>query len=137
MERQKKYSYKREEIYRVICSTKSHPTAEWVYLQLKPQIPDLSMGTVYRNLAAFKAEGKVASVGVVAGQERFDGNVLPHTHFVCDRCSAMIDIDGVGCDEGAVSEIRKAYGAEATSYLLTFHGICKDCLAKTESPSSA
>jgi len=133
MERPKKYSFKREEIYRTICSTKSHPSAEWVYMQLKPKIPDLSIGTVYRNLAAFKSEGKVASVGVVNGQERFDGNITPHTHFVCDQCGEVIDIESVGYDESAAPRIFEEYGAVVDSYRLTFHGKCKECAAEAAS----
>ena len=51
----KKFSRKREAILTCLHGTTCHPTAEWVYQQLKPQFPDLSLGTVYRNLAAFKA----------------------------------------------------------------------------------
>ena len=47
-----KKSRKRDAILACVCSTDTHPTAEWVYTQLKPDIPDLSLGTVYRNLAA-------------------------------------------------------------------------------------
>ena len=61
----KKFSRKREAILTCLHGTTCHPTAEWVYQQLKPQFPDLSLGTVYRNLAAFKAEGVIDSVGVV------------------------------------------------------------------------
>ena len=69
-----KHSRQRDAIYACLCSTETHPTAEWIYEQLKPEFPALSLGTVYRNLAAFKRAGKIASVGVVDGQERFDAN---------------------------------------------------------------
>ena len=49
-----KKSRKRDAILACVCSTDTHPTAEWVYTQLKPDIPDLSLGTVYRNLAMFR-----------------------------------------------------------------------------------
>ena len=52
-----KKSRKRDAILACVCSTDTHPTAEWVYTQLKPDIPDLSLGTVYRNLAMFRREG--------------------------------------------------------------------------------
>ena len=64
---ERRFSHKREQIYQAVCSRREHPTAEMVYQQLKPQFPDLSLGTVYRNLAAFKAEGVIDSVGVVNG----------------------------------------------------------------------
>ena len=133
MEHGRIYSYKREAIYRVIASTKLHPSAEWVYMQLKPQIPDLSIGTVYRNIAAFKSEGQIASVGVVNGQERFDANITPHTHFICDRCGEVFDIESIGYDETAAPKIFEEYGAQVTSYRLIFHGKCKNCISQEAS----
>ena len=62
-----KKSRKRDAILACVCSTDTHPTAEWVYTQLKPDIPDLSLGTVYRNLAMFRREGIIGSAGVVNG----------------------------------------------------------------------
>ena len=68
----RKHSRKRDAILECLRCTTSHPTAEWVYTQLKPPIPDLSLATVYRNLAMFKDEGTIDSVGVYNGLERFD-----------------------------------------------------------------
>ena len=65
----RKHSKKRDAIYECVRSTKTHPSAEWVYSRLKPEIPDLSLGTVYRNLAMFKQEGDIISVGTVGGLE--------------------------------------------------------------------
>lgn len=63
--------------------------------RLKPDIPDLSLGTVYRNLALFREEGKAMSVATVAGQERFDGRTHPHAHFICEKCGRVDDVDAV------------------------------------------
>ena len=68
MAQKQNYSHKREAILNIMRGTKSHPTAEWVYQQLKPQYPDLSLGTVYRNISRFKEEGQLITVGVVGGQ---------------------------------------------------------------------
>lgn len=70
MEKRQNYSRKREAILSAICSTDIHPTADWIYQKLKPIYPDLSLGTVYRNIARFKEDGLIISVGVVEGQER-------------------------------------------------------------------
>jgi Fur family peroxide stress response transcriptional regulator len=88
----RKNSVKRDAVLRVIRSTESHPGARWVYEQLKPVIPGLSLGTVYRNINVFREEGTVISVGVVDGEERFDGRVEPHPHLVCERCGAVLDL---------------------------------------------
>ncbi|MDR0623048.1 MAG: transcriptional repressor [Treponema sp.] len=90
--RAKKHSDKRDAILKVIQSTTEHPSAQWVYDKLKPHIPNLSLGTVYRNINIFLHEGLVMSVGVVDGEERFDGIVEPHPHLVCSRCGRVMDI---------------------------------------------
>lgn len=123
-----RYSKKREAILTLLRSTKTHPTAEWIYQNLKQEIPDLSLGTVYRNLNFFREQSLAQSVGTVAGQERFDGNPAPHPHFVCDRCHAVLDVP-----TGALPDLRSAvggqYGFKADSYELIFHGLCAGCAA--------
>ena len=73
-----RFSKKRTAIYDCLCGTKTHPTADWIYQQLLPEFPDLSLATVYRNLAQLKEAGRIRSVGTVAGQERFDADLHPH-----------------------------------------------------------
>ena len=87
------YSSKRELIYSTLCSTKSHPSAKWVYEQLKEDHPDLSLGTVYRNIALFKENGKAIAVANILGEERLDGDTSPHAHLVCKCCGKIEDID--------------------------------------------
>ena len=82
-----KKSRKRDAILACVCSTDTHPTAEWVYTQLKPEIPDLSLGTVYRNLAMFRREGIIWSAGVVNGLERYDRNPHPAPSMTCRTSS--------------------------------------------------
>lgn len=119
-----KRSKKREAIYECVRATKTHPTAEWVYGQLKPSLPDLSLGTVYRNLAMFRQEGKLISVGTVDGMERYDANTTPHAHFVCTHCNAVIDVD-VPLPE----ELIAAVGCGSVHHCeLTFFGVCYSCV---------
>ena len=72
-----RHSPKRDAILQCLRSTTCHPSAEWVYSQLKPRIPDLSLATVYRNLARFRAEGAVQVIGCVDGEDRYDGDTAP------------------------------------------------------------
>jgi Fur family peroxide stress response transcriptional regulator len=132
MEKKQNYSKKREAILNVIRGTTSHPTAEWVYQQLKPKIPDLSLGTVYRNIAQFKNDGVIISVGVVNGQERYDGNPKPHTHFVCSSCRAVLDIPGEYLGKNAGEEIAEKYHLQVDFGEVIFHGICSECLQNPE-----
>lgn len=128
MERAVRYSKKREAILSVIRGTTCHPSAEWVYQQLKPEHPDLSLGTVYRNLVFFKENGTIQSVGVVNGQERFDGNTATHSHFVCDCCGAVIDLPEINLDETINQSVETKYHLAVGRHELTFHGTCQTCM---------
>ena len=86
---------KRNAILSYLRASTQHPSAETIYKDLKHEIPDLSMGTVYRNLTLFKQQGLAASVATVNGVERFDGNTDPHVHFICNNCDAVIDLHQV------------------------------------------
>lgn len=130
MERTIRYSKKREAILEVIRGTDTHPSADWVYQTLKPGHPDLSLGTVYRNLSFFKEQGTVCCVGVVKGQERFDATVTPHTHFICDKCGAVVDLHAIPVDPALDSKVGEQYGVEVDHHELVFHGVCEECNSK-------
>ena len=128
MEKVRKNSQKRNAIYEVLKNTKTHPTAEWVYTQLKPIIPNISLGTVYRNIAEFKEEGKLISVGVVNGQERFDADISPHTHFVCNKCGCVIDIAKLLEEKQITDEIFNKFGAKVLETNIVYKGYCENCV---------
>ena len=126
----KKYSRKREAILELICSSYNHPSAEWVYEQLKPEFPDLSLATVYRNIGMFVDEGTLVTVGVVNGHSRYDGDIHPHAHFICDCCGSVSDVNA-DIGEDAQEAVSSMYGCEVRRYELCFRGICRDCAAKS------
>lgn len=119
-------SKKREAIYALLCASKSHPSAEWIYAQLKPEMPDLSLGTVYRNIAMFKQDGTAITVANVNGLERFDGNTEPHAHFICKSCGKVEDLM-----EQPLPDYPLVDGVVEDCQLI-FHGICSLCKAKQE-----
>jgi Fur family peroxide stress response transcriptional regulator len=131
----RKHSDKRDAILRVIQSTESHPGAQWVYDRLKPLIPDLSLGTVYRNINVFRDEGAVVSVGVVQGEERFDGRVEPHPHFVCENCGAVIDLAWDVQLEQNVGVSIEIQNCAIDKRKTQFYGICKDCSENRDIPA--
>jgi Fur family peroxide stress response transcriptional regulator len=122
----KKHSHKRDAVLAKLRGTTSHPTAQWVYDELRKEIRDISLGTVYRNLASFKAEGMVISVGVVGGQERFDANTCQHTHFVCLSCGKVVDVDAE-IDPSLKDRVEEKYGLDILSQQLTLYGRCAQC----------
>ena len=121
--RDRRFSHQREQIYLAIRESRAHPTAEMVYEQLKPQMPKLSLGTVYRNLRQMAREGRLLELdGPVA---RFDAVTAPHTHFRCDCCGAVLDLDmpyDAGLDARAGGN-----GCQISGHSLCFNGICPAC----------
>ena len=133
MERATRYSKKREAILTAIRSSDAHPSAEWIYHTLKSTHPDLSLGTVYRNLLFFQQNGTIQSVGVVNGQERFDAVTAPHSHFVCTNCGAVIDLHSIKLDSSLTRDVSEQYGLAVERHELTFYGRCQTCMKQEES----
>ncbi|MBP3304356.1 MAG: transcriptional repressor [Oscillospiraceae bacterium] len=127
MERTAKHFRKRDAILTCVRHTTVHPSADWVYARLKPEYPDLSLGTVYRNLSLFKEQGLIASLGTVGGVERFDGNTDPHVHFICARCGAVLDLEGMAVPQELQSQAASIAGGQVNSCRLSFSGTCGQC----------
>ena len=88
----KKYSKQRELILESLRNRKDHPTAEKLFIDLKKQMPELGIATVYRNLIELYEEGLITKVKSKTGPDRYDGNELPHIHFECKNCGELTDI---------------------------------------------
>ena len=123
----RKNSKKRQALLDALCQSHEHPTAEMLYNQLKPQIPELSLGTVYRNLGVLVQEGLVISVGHVNGQERYDAVTHSHPHFVCKNCHSVIDLELPDTVSSMYPHIDKNFHCDADSYNLTINGLCAKC----------
>ena len=124
MEQTRRHSKKRDAILSVIRGTKLHPSAEWVYEKIRDVYPDISLGTVYRNLALFRDDGLVRVVTVVNGTERYDANTLPHPHFACRQCGAVIDITA---DFSMTASQLTKEGFQVENCDITYHGLCPSC----------
>ena len=122
-----KHFRKRDAILNCLRSTDTHPGADWVYEQVKQQIPDISLATVYRNLALFKSQGLIQSVGTVNGVERFDGNTEPHVHFICTGCAGILDLPRMDVPTTLSDQVNAQSGCRVTGCQLTFTGVCGSC----------
>ncbi|MEE1240079.1 MAG: transcriptional repressor [Acutalibacteraceae bacterium] len=123
----KKYSRQREAILNVLYSTDTHPTANWVYDRVRETIPNISLGTVYRNLASLSEAGEILSLQVGDGYEHFDGNNSLHAHFCCRRCSRIIDIM---LENDYLSEVAQKNGFTPDSSVYIVRGVCCECNSK-------
>lgn len=123
-----RFSRKRQAIYDCLCSTDCHPTADWIYAQLHPVYPDLSLGTVYRNLAQLKDAGKIVSLGVFDGHEHYDGRITPHGHIICTGCRAILNVLDVTPPPEQIAAVEQATGCRITAASINFTGLCPKCL---------
>ena len=127
MEGSTKQFKKRNAILEVLRSTDAHPSAEMVHEMLRKEHPDISLATVYRNLALFKSQGIIQSVATVRGTERFDANTDPHVHFICAGCDAVIDLHQIRMPQALGSEVEKNSNCLVDGCQLTFTGLCRNC----------
>ena len=102
-----KYSRQREAIKHYLASTKEHPTADTVYLHVKEDFPNISLGTVYRNLNLLTDIGEAIKIPTPDGGDRFDGNVIPHNHFLCTSCGRLLDLE---LDMKSIEEVNRLAG---------------------------
>ena len=117
---------KRNAILSCLQQSKVHPSAEALYQSLREEHPDISLATVYRNLALFKTQGLIRSLGTVSGVERFDGDTSPHVHFMCTGCGAVLDMPVAQLPDYSQKAQEMGCRVEQTQLVLT--GLCRDCL---------
>ena len=115
-------------ILRVVKGTTSHPTANWVYDQVRREIPNISLGTVYRNLKLLKQEGRILEIALSGALSRFDGNTQYHHHFICEQCGRVFDVESDEPMERAmIDRIAQGMGFRITQHRCELRGLCKDC----------
>ena len=127
MEAKTKQFRKRSAILDCLRSTKAHPSAEMLYEMLQKEHPDISLATVYRNLALFKSQGLIQSLGTVGGIERFDGNIQPHVHFICNSCNGVTDLPEIKVPQQLQVTVESATGGRVAECQLSFTGVCQNC----------
>lgn len=121
-----KYSKQRDALLTILKNTTSHPTADTLYTELREEIPNISLGTVYRNLAQLSRNNEILAIETRAGKIHFDGNPEMHYHFVCDKCGRMYDVD-IPYHKEIDNEASEKTGGDIESHDLIFYGICADC----------
>jgi Fur family peroxide stress response transcriptional regulator len=129
--RKKKYkrSRQRERILEIVRTTNIHPTASWIYERLKEEIPGLSMGTVYRNLNILIDQGFVRKIDFGSTFDRFEANIEPHYHFICEKCGEIFDLD-LPIDASLNEMVNKKTQFSAKRHRIEFYGLCDRCAQK-------
>lgn len=94
-----KYSRQREAIKASLMNRCDHPTADALYASIREEFPNISLGTVYRNLNLLVETGEIRKLSCGSGADHYDGDVSPHYHFVCRECGHVYDMDIQEMDE--------------------------------------
>jgi Fe2+ or Zn2+ uptake regulation protein len=115
----------RRVIYQTIKGTYSHPTADWIFEQVRQELPKVSLGTVYRNLNVLKEEGLVHEIYGGDRRAHYDADITPHAHFICQTCDQIIDVRGAKNVDWR--PLKDLVGCEVSDQRIVFSGLCAGC----------
>ena len=118
-------------ILEVLQGTTTHPTAGWIFDKVKEQCPNISLGTVYRNLNLLKETGRIRELTFGKNTARYDGNFEPHHHIFCLECGKLEDVT-CALDPDLTKNVEEMNGYTIISHQLEFSGICPECLKNSE-----
>lgn len=124
-----RHSRQRDAIKAYLMSTVVHPTAEIVYEHLRKEFPNISLGTIYRNLNFLVEHGEALRLDCGDGFDHFDGNVSPHNHFFCRGCGQIFDLQMQEIDH--INILANAdFNGKIEEHIIYFRGLCENCLKK-------
>jgi len=115
----------RAAIFRAVAVSCEHPSAEKVFADVRVQMPNVSLDTVYRTLSSLEDMGLLARVGL-SSKARFDGDLRPHCHFVCTECGEVYDVFPHDQEEISYPLSAREKG-EVKQVNVQCRGICKKC----------
>ena len=119
----------KEAILEVLKSTDRHPTASWIYEQVRKKMPHISLGTVYRDLKMLARNGDILEIDFTSNPSRYDGNTGNHYHFRCLKCDNIFDVDEK-VNKEIDRRVAQKTGFEVLYHCLEFHGLCQQCQQK-------
>ncbi len=122
----RKHSVKRDRILELLRSSKEHPTADWIYEKMKKEFPDLSLGTVYRNLRILVEEDRILSIQCGSTFDRFDADLSPHQHLTCEQCGKVLDVH-LNLDGSFFRQLEAQTGYRVPAPRVSITGICPEC----------
>ena len=114
-------------VFEIVSSTHRHPTADWIYEEARRRMPRVSLGTVYRNLQVLEREGRIRAIDSWGRSTRYDADLSPHDHFVCDGCGAIHDLARPEGGGESTAPPMSSPGFLVTGHRLEFHGKCPRC----------
>ncbi len=122
-----RYSKQKDEVLKIVLESCNHPDAKEIYNLVKKKIPNISLGTVYRNLNALTLEGKIRRLSALDGNDRFDKTLHDHNHVICLKCGKVCDVNLL-LDESKMKKVENETGFKITSCNFNINGICEECM---------
>ncbi|RMF60540.1 MAG: transcriptional repressor [Calditrichaeota bacterium] len=126
-------TYQRLLIYKTLARTKSHPTAESIYHEVKTEYPSISLATVYKTLETLAEHNLIQKVTPLHDLARYDGDTNPHHHLVCLECRKIVDVYDEHLNQLKMPEDKNF---RIHGYRIQFEGICDECASKERVKSS-
>lgn len=124
-ETKRRLTKQRRIILEELKKTKSHPTADKIFLMVRKRIPKIGFGTVYRNLNLLREQGDILELFCGKYSCRYDGDTSPHYHFFCLKCQKVLDLD-IPVLKDLEKKVGKK-GLEVKYHRIDFYGYCQDC----------
>jgi Fur family peroxide stress response transcriptional regulator len=121
----------REAILNIMRDADSHPTADQIYDEVRKTIPNISKGTVYRNLKILKDTGKISELNLDGTVSRYEYKKDSHYHFRCEKCGRIFDLDEP-VNQALDEKIAQQTGFTVSYHQLEFRGLCKACQNKSK-----
>lgn len=121
-----KYSKQREEILKIVLNSTDHPNVNTIYERARKIIPNISLGTVYRNLNNLYENGFIRKINNPNGGDHYDKTLIDHAHIYCVECNNMFDVDAnLLSDIKALVETNNECKINKSEIIFT--GLCKKC----------
>lgn len=118
-----RFSRQRELITGIIKGRKDHPTADMIYNSARELEPNISLGTVYRNLKLLSDEGVIITLETQDKRLHYDGDTSRHSHFICEGCGKIIDLFKPSNTPKELEEL----GLSVTGEKCIYYGQCTEC----------
>lgn len=126
MAEQRRFSKQRQLIYDTIMEEAVHPAADVIYAKLHKSHPELSLGTVYRNLNVLSEMGAIQKIDSGLKAERFDGRTDSHYHMICETCGKLFDVE-TNYQTDLIAQAQKNTPHQLKTHNILFYGICEHC----------
>ncbi len=120
-------TYQRLLIFKTLMKTKTHPTAEKIYHDVKTEYPSISLATVYKTLETLAEHNLIQKVTPLHDLARYDGDTAPHHHLVCLECRKIVDVYDDYLNQLPLPENNHF---SIKGYRIQFEGICEECARK-------